>query len=533
MKVMHWSALACASGLLIVGALQGRHVERQAAPSRTATLAASIASPEVTLTLATSPVSTQIHQGDTFGVTMAGTWSNTGSSAVYLQASDSAGTFIAPAPALAPKLSSYKLALSLPKSTPAGDYTGTFTVRACADSLCTQVHAGTTHSIGYAVTVTPVGEWETLQRNARHDGYVPVQIDPARYRVAWTFTRPTEGPLSGVVTQGDKIYFTEPGNSPSLRALRASDGVQQWRRVFTGAYFNPVAVNPPSVSDGVVYVTTTGHSDTWLYALRASDGVQAYQSAFSTQWARILNPTVHNGKVYVNAGYYGGVVYAFDVAGGAASWNASAGTYGMNTPAVDDAFVYAYNGGTLSVLDATNGSLSSSIGPNPGGIQTDYHGTPMLGSADHVLTYSGTSYLPGANRQLLDFSVAEGAVRWMSLALYTGEPAVAKGVVYATSNETHSFDAIDEATGRVLWSWKPVESNAQFIGNVVVTDDVAFVSTTTKVYAISLRHQRPVWSAPTPGTMSLGANRMLFVSSPSTTYPYPSSYARITAYKLQ
>ena len=531
MKLMHWSALACASGLLLVGGLQGRQETRQAAPTRTAPLAASVISPEVTLTLATSPVSTEIHQGDSFGVTLGGTWGNTGTSAVYLQASDSAGTFVAPAPALAPKLSSYRIALSLPKSAPVGEYTGTFTVRACADSLCTQVHAGTTHSIGYVVTVTQVGDWETLQRNARHDGYVPVEIDATRYRVAWTFTRPTEGTLSGVITQGDKIYFTEPGSSPSLRALRASDGVQQWRRVFTG-YYNPTTVNPPSVSDGVVYVTTTGHQDTWLYALRASDGLQAYQSAFSTQWARILNPTVRNGKVYVNAGYYGGVVYAFDVAGGAAAWNASAGTYGMNTPAADDAFVYAYNGGTLNVLDASDGALSSSIGPHPYGIQTDYYGTPMLGSADHVLTSSGTSYVAGASRQLLDFSVAEGAVRWMSIALYTGEPAVAKGVVYATSNETHSFDALDETTGSVLWSWKPAESNAQFIGNVVVTDNVAFVSTATRIHAISLRHRRAVWSAPTPGTMSLGANRMLFVSSPSTSYPSPGN-ARITAYKLQ
>ena len=65
---------------------------------------------------------------------------------------------------------------------------------------------------------------------------------------------------------------------------------------------------------------------------------------------------------------------------------------------------------------------------------------------------------------------------------------------------------------------------------MVVTDNVAFVSTTTRLYAISLQHRRTVWSAPTPGTISIGANRMLFVSSPASYYP---SNTRIVAYRLQ
>ncbi len=77
----------------------------------------------------------------------------------------------------------------MPTATAAGLYTGTLTVRACADSLCVQPYADTTHSIGYTLKVNALGEWETLQRTSRHDGYVPVQIDAARYQQAWTYQR--------------------------------------------------------------------------------------------------------------------------------------------------------------------------------------------------------------------------------------------------------------------------------------------------------------------------------------------------------
>jgi outer membrane protein assembly factor BamB len=156
----------------------------------------------------------------------------------------------------------------------------------------------------------------------------------------------------------------------------------------------------------------------------------------------------------------------------------------------------------------------------------------MLGSADHVMTFNGTSY-GYSDRQLLDYSVANQTMRWMSNALYSTYPAVAKGVVYVASNETHTLDALEESTGRLLWSWKPSEQSFSFIANVMVTDNVAFVSTNTHIYAIDLRRHRTVWSAQTPGTMSLSASRMLFVSSPGDSSSFPSSAPRITAYRLQ
>jgi len=84
-------------------------------------------------------------------------------------------------------------------------------------------------------------------------------------------------------------------------------------------------------------------------------------------------------------------------------------------------------------------------------------------------------------------------------------------VVYAGSNTPKSFDAIDEATGQVLWSWVPPVSDLRFHRNVVVTDNLVFVSTDRAVYALDLATRQPVWSYPTPGTMAISGGGTLYI----------------------
>jgi hypothetical protein len=67
----------------------------------------------------------------------------------------------------------------------------------------------------------------------------------------------------------------------------------------------------------------------------------------------------------------------------------------------------------------------------------------------------------------------------------------------------------------------------------VVTDNIVLVSSDTSVYAIDLRIHKTVWSAATPGTMSISPGRMLLVSSTIITAGNPSQpIPRIVAYRL-
>lgn len=541
MKGIRWLALLCAS-VVLVGCPENKNPESRAA-ARTASMSTvpTADSSGVTLTLDTMPISAETTRGDGYSVELSGNWSvGTGTAgSVFLQASDSAGTFIVPPVMPAPKRASYDIQLTLAGSATAGNYNGTLTVRACQDSLCAQPYADTTRSITYSLKVNAVGEWETLQRNTAHDGYVPIRLNPSNFVKVWEWRRPTSGVLNAVnavATYDGKVFVSEDeyAGSPSVYALRASDGVAVWRRQFN---MSPSpSLSPPTVTDGVVYVTTSGHSSSYLWALRASDGLPVFQSPFSTQWANLLAPTVKNGRAFVNAGYYSGVVYAYGTSDGASAWSANGGMYGMNTPAVDDSFVYIHNGTTLNVLDMVTGQSVMNIGPNNGGSGGEYHGFPMLGSQDHVIAFNGGAFSGRASssqeattsRQLMNYSIANGALRWATIAAYRTIPAVAKGVVYAASNESKTLDAIDEATGSLLWSWRPPEPDVSFHRNVVVTNDVVFVSTARAVYAVSLASKRPVWQSPTPGALAISADRMLFIATGRV-----ESDGRVVAFRLR
>jgi outer membrane protein assembly factor BamB len=272
-----------------------------------------------------------------------------------------------------------------------------------------------------------------------------------------------------------------------------------------------------------VYVAVTGFDETFLHALEADSGASRYASPVDAGFNGLLNPVVHGGRVLVNAGDNVGEVNALEETSGASAWVARAGTPYYNSPAADDHFVFAHDGHVMSVLDAETGVLAKSIGAPPGGeAGASFFGTVMLGSPDHALAYGGEGTWGDApSRPLVNFAIDAGVERWRSTRKYKGFPAVRDGVVYATSSaassgtERGTLDALDERDGRLLWSWAPPRRDPyqHLIENVVVTDNVVFVSTMTWLYAIDLASHKMVWSAPTPGHISISADGLLLVSS--------------------
>jgi outer membrane protein assembly factor BamB len=146
-----------------------------------------------------------------------------------------------------------------------------------------------------------------------------------------------------------------------------------------------------------------------------------------------------------------------------------------------------------------------SVGPS-------YGGGPMLGANGNAILYLGTG-APGLPRLLANFSTAPapGSMRWMK-PLYSSQPAIAGGVVYAS--QRGRFDAIDENSGNILWSWTPPAGELlQF--NTLITDTIAFVSSETRLYAISMTDPAHgvIWSAATPGYTAMSKDNLLLVST--------------------
>lgn len=407
-----------------------------------------------------------------------------------------------------------------------GTHAGHVELKTCLDEAClSEIQRGTLYVPFEVVIEDPanvvLGEWETFQRDAGHTGYVPATFQPRAFRYKWEWRRPMDGRLNfinQVSTAPGLVFVSEDDyHAPmSLRALRESDGGLVWQQTFQ----NYPALNPPAAANGKVYVTTTGHQQTFLWAFNAIDGQPVFNSAFAAQWSNLLSPTVHDGRVYTNGGYHGGGVYAYHATTGALQWSMFGGDDDMATPAVDQSRTYYYTGTAMVTYDTATGlQLSSTADPYHPEQGYSHHGAPMLGLPDSVTTFSGGASSGRAVssaeqynlRPLVNFSVANNMARWRTTRTYITQPATAKGVIYAGSNTPKSFDAIDEATGQLIWSWVPQPSDLRFHRNVVVTDNLVFVSTDRAVYALDLTTRQPVWSYPAPGMLAISGGGTLYI----------------------
>ena len=396
-----------------------------------------------------------------------------------------------------------------------GTYTGYVELKTCRDAACAyEIPGGTLYVPFEAIVEDPaniaLGEWETFQRDAGHSGYVPARFLPRAFAYKWEWYRPTGyintvATASGLVFVSDYIYF----GPATLRALRENDGGEAWQQTFQ----NYPALNPPAAANGKVYIATTGHEKTFLWAFNADTGLPVFQNSFAAQRSHVLAPTIRDGRVYTNGGFFGGGVYAYNDTTGGLQWSMFSGDDDMTTPAVDHSRVYYYDGTALVTYDTATGlKLSSTSDPYNPGQGYSYHGAPMLGLVDSVTAFSGGGSSYRSARPLINYSVANNAARWRTFRAYITHPATAKGIVYAGSNTPKSFDAIDETTGQILWSWVPKPSDVRFHHNVVVTDNLVFVSTNRAVYALDLTTRQPVWSYPVPGKLAISGGGTLYIA---------------------
>lgn len=406
---------------------------------------------------------------------------------------------------------------------PVGTHRGYVEVKTCRDEACADaIERGMRYVPVEVIVEDPanivLGEWETFQRDAGHTGYVPATFHPRHFSYKWEWRRPagTQRFIHGVATAPGLVFVSDDGaGTLGLRALRENDGSIVWEQVFP----NYPALNPPAAANDKVYVSTTGHEKTFLFAFRASNGAPVFQNSFAAQWSHVFAPTIRDGRVYTNGGYFGGGVYAYHDTAGDLQWSMFSGDDDMTTPAVDASRVYHYDGTALVTYDTATGLKLSSINdPNNPPQGYSHNGAPMLGLADSVISFSGGTFSTfgssdaSSARRLINFSVANNRVHWRTARTYITQPATAKGVIYAGSNTPKSFDAIDEATGQVLWSWVPQPSDTRFHRNVVVTDNLAFVSTDRAVYAIDLKAREPVWSYPAPGALAISGGGTLYIA---------------------
>jgi hypothetical protein len=409
-----------------------------------------------------------------------------------------------------------------------GTYTGNVQLTICNDAACQYPVVGSPVTVPFNVTIAPappnaglttlaawpgVAGWATYQGNDSHTGFVPVTLDPTKFAYRWAWSTPSSATdakgLSTLTAAGGQVYID---SGSVLYALKEFDDSTLWSHDFGNIVFAgtiTAALNPPAVSGANVYISTSAQSATYMFGLTANNGTVLFQSPFSAQWEHYLAPTISNGIVYTDGGEYGGL-YAFDGTTGAQNFSAYEQQYDYWTPAVDASYAYAYTGGTLNWVDKTTGvSVGSIVDSTWSWAGYDMHGAPVLGAANSVICINVGNQ--NAN-SLLDFNTSTKTLAWSSVGPYGGNPAYASGKIYATNKTPMRLEARSEASGALLWSWSPpTSSETSYVGDVLLTNNLVFLSTNTTIYAIDTTTHQSVWSMPTSGYLALSEYGVLYV----------------------
>ena len=446
------------------------------------------------------------------------------SGALYARVDDPKGVLKPTATVVANQGGTYTIELQASDTIFAATYSATATVTVCADEACSTPLRGRPLAVPYSLEVAGntglvpiqpwagVADWATYQGNIAHTAYMPVTLKPLRIGKRWEWTSPLlhdyPQPIAAPVVSGGIVYLNA-GNT--IQALHEFDSSSAWSYDVTDiSLVSNNGAQAPAVFNGRVYFSG-GHQDTtYLFSMDAIDGALQWKSLMSSQWEEYFAPIVVGTDVYTQGGTYGGL-YGFDGTGNQLFFAYSEQTDHWS-PAADQNYIYTYTGSPAYAyfrqFDRKTGALLRTI-QDDGFEFTSYemHTAPVV---------TGTGSVIGVDQYtaIMRFDVDNEIISWRQLGGYIGNPAYANGVLYAANTSPVQLEARDEPTGALKWQWAPQSADEEsFIGDVIATNNLVFVSTTAAVYAIDLDTHAAVWSYPKPGRLALASSGILYLAT--------------------
>jgi outer membrane protein assembly factor BamB len=368
---------------------------------------------------------------------------------------------------------------------------------ACTDQGIEKSAQKTITVVDIDSATTDIG-WPMYQANERHDGYLPVELEEGELTQLWQTTIGAGTALNRITAAAGKVFTS--GKGKRIDVVDGHTGVVLWTELL-GSYGHG---SFPSYANGMVYFQTGNHgNDTWLRAYDAESGEQVFKVPHSAQWEDYYAPTLYDGKVYINGGYYGGA-YCFDAYSGHQDWFIDLPQYDDWTPAVDEQYAYAYLGEYspgLYVINRLTGSLAFEI-PDPafdwGGWSMNL--APVIGGRGNVLAIH--------DGRLINFDVGNRRIAYQIEQRFTGQVSVAKGSVYAINDG--NIDIRDEATGNLLHT---VDIPDSLYDAMIVTDSHIIARSQSKTYAIALDTMQVDWQCSLSGYMALSDDRLYIADS--------------------
>ncbi len=518
---------------------QGAAVYKITAQNAAGSASANVSIAIVTLTVSPGRISRLVAQGTPVSIAITLTPVDFSFSGTLYATATGTAAFSTPVTVGAPSGGTYPLTLTTSATANVGQYADNLVLNLCGDPACATPQPLRAISIPYNIHVLAsngpwpgnnltalsawpgVADWSMFQANAAHTGYVDVALDPNQFTTRWQGPLIGNGGLGGsnypnnmTLTTSKGVFFVASGNL--LYARNESDASVVWSYDLSGLQYP--STNPPSVANDIVYMAAGQQGSTYMFALNASDGSLVFKSPMSSQWEHYLAPTVGSSGVYTDAGTYGGL-YGFQPSGTQLFFDATA-MQDEWTPAVDASYVYAYTGNALYIVDPVTGAQHLQIAdPTFTNYLYEIGGSVVLGAPGHAFAAAYENSLLngcGIGNALLGFNTTAGTVDWEVPGCFPSTPAYHAGLLYVANQTPLRLEVRSEADGSLQWSWTPpLAGDTNFESEVLLTRNMAFVSTNNAVYGIDTTTHKAVWSYPTNGgaRLAISANGVLYLQN--------------------
>jgi hypothetical protein len=341
-------------------------------------------------------------------------------------------------------------------------------------------------------------DWKTFGNGPSHTGYFPDVLLGGSFSAGWAATLGAGQSLQQVAVEGGRVFATpwQYFSQAWLKGVDESSGAVLWTYPFSSCY----SINPPTCEGGYVYVQRGDHgSDTHLWSFHGDTGVPYWVSPHAAQWERYLAPTIADGKVWVDGGYYGGM-YGFQQSDGQQLFFYSAlAQYDQWTPSWFAGRIYSFVEGRLTEHDPATGALqwSTNLGWN-------WAGWSM--NRTSAIANSRAFVVGNPNLYAIDLSTQTTA--WSVNGSFNGTPAVANGVVYALADSlVKAYDAWD---GSYLGVYVGEQG---ILDQVLVTDDSLVFATPAKTFVYDRASYQVHQTIPFGGHVSLANGRLYLAGS--------------------
>lgn len=299
------------------------------------------------------------------------------------------------------------------------------------------------------------------------------------------------------VLQADGVLYTEGGTAPNaqVRALRAQDGTQLWRRALAGGSNIPQL----SLSRGILYLQGV----TALTALRASDGASLWTYHYQGEPSNGIPITAmamapDGGTIYILTSAW--QVCALRASDGAPRWCTQANTpsdplIAASSVAADTTGVYLLDQSSSTdshtrvvALHATDGTLLWQR-PLPR-FTTARPSFFVSGGLLYFTTYP-TPYATPLHEVLTALRTSDGATRWETTTDQSLVATVQGNAVYLADRS--SLQALQASTGTPLWK-HAFSSGSDPSARLLVSGSMLYVVDDARnLYAYRLNSGQVVW----------------------------------------